>query len=53
MADSHVDARGVRGPGVHTRWPGLIEAYRDRLPVDADTRVVTLLEGDREQGASA
>ena len=45
MSDSHVDARGVRGPGVHTRWPGLIEAYRDRLPVDADTRVVTLLEG--------
>ena len=26
-------------------WPGLIEAYRDRLPVDADTPVVTLFEG--------
>ena len=26
-------------------WPGVIEAYRDRLPVDADTPVVTLLEG--------
>jgi threonine synthase len=26
-------------------WPGLIEAYRDRLPVAAGTRVVTLLEG--------
>ena len=26
-------------------WPGLIEAYRDRLPVAADTPVVTLLEG--------
>jgi len=27
-------------------WPGLIEAYRDRLPVTAATPVVTLLEGD-------
>jgi threonine synthase len=27
-------------------WPGLIEAYRDRLPVDASTPVITLLEGD-------
>jgi threonine synthase len=27
-------------------WPGLIEAYRDRLPVTADTPVVTLLEGN-------
>ena len=26
-------------------WPGLIEAYRDRLPVDADTPVITLCEG--------
>jgi len=26
-------------------WPGIIEAYRDRLPVDASTPVVTLLEG--------
>jgi threonine synthase len=26
-------------------WPGIIEAYRDRLPVDAATPVVTLLEG--------
>jgi threonine synthase len=26
-------------------WPGVIEAYRDRLPVSADTPVVTLLEG--------
>ena len=29
-----------------TPWPGLIEAYRDRLPVDATTPVVTLLEGN-------
>ncbi|MCJ7725139.1 MAG: threonine synthase [Acidimicrobiia bacterium] len=26
-------------------WPGIIEAYRDRLPVTAATPVVTLLEG--------
>ena len=29
----------------HSRWPGVVEAYRDRLPVDADTPVVTLAEG--------
>ena len=29
----------------HDSWPGVIEAYRDRLPVSADTPVVTLLEG--------
>ncbi|HEX8768279.1 MAG TPA: threonine synthase [Jatrophihabitans sp.] len=28
-----------------TAWPGLIEAYRDRLPVTARTPVVTLYEG--------
>jgi threonine synthase len=27
-------------------WPGIIEAYRDALPVGANTPVVTLLEGD-------
>jgi threonine synthase len=27
------------------RWPGVIDAYRDRLPVTADTPVVTLYEG--------
>jgi len=26
-------------------WPGVIEAYRDRLPVSASTPVITLLEG--------
>ncbi|MBT0568433.1 threonine synthase [Williamsia sp. CHRR-6] len=30
---------------VHTAWPGLIEAYRHRLPIDDDFTVVTLLEG--------
>ena len=34
-------AAGVRATG----WPGVIEAYRERLPVAADTPVVTLLEG--------
>ena len=29
-----------------TVWPGLIEAYRDRLPVSEQTPVVTLLEGN-------
>jgi len=28
-----------------TAWPGLIEAYRDRLPVTDSTPVVTLFEG--------
>jgi threonine synthase len=28
-----------------TAWPGLIEAYRDRLPVTAATPVITLYEG--------
>ncbi|ACY21157.1 threonine synthase [Gordonia bronchialis DSM 43247] len=32
------------GP-VHSGWPGLIEAYRSRLPVGDDWKVVTLLEG--------
>jgi threonine synthase len=30
---------------VGSAWPGLIEAYRDRLPVSADTPVITLYEG--------
>ena len=29
-----------------TRWPGIIEAYRDRLPVTDKTPVVTLNEGN-------
>ncbi|WNV74618.1 threonine synthase [Geodermatophilus sp. DSM 44513] len=34
----------VRGT-VSPQWPGLIEAYRSRLPVGPETRVVTLQEG--------
>ena len=30
---------------VHQAWPGLIEAYRDRLPVADDWTPITLLEG--------
>ncbi|EME20345.1 threonine synthase [Rhodococcus triatomae] len=30
---------------VHTPWPGLIEAYRDRLPIGENWKTVTLLEG--------
>ena len=35
-------SEGVRTVG----WPGVIEAYRDRLPVGPTTPVVTLLEGN-------
>src|SRR3954451_25297779 len=31
---------------VMAAWPGLIEAFRDRLPVTDQTPVVTLLEGN-------
>src|ERR1700744_127512 len=30
---------------IHKPWPGLIAAYRDRLPVGDDWTPVTLLEG--------
>jgi threonine synthase len=33
-------------PQTAQAWPGIIEAYRDRLPVDASTPIVTLLEGN-------
>ncbi|HEX3900167.1 MAG TPA: pyridoxal-phosphate dependent enzyme, partial [Mycobacteriales bacterium] len=32
-------------PGKHTPWRGVIEEYRDRLPVTEATPVVTLREG--------
>ncbi|MBI3692576.1 MAG: pyridoxal-phosphate dependent enzyme, partial [Mycolicibacterium aromaticivorans] len=35
----------IKASPVHTPWRGLIEAYRDRLPVGADWTPVTLLEG--------
>jgi threonine synthase len=39
-------AAGPRSPGRRfTAWPGLIEAYRERLPVSEATPVVTLREG--------
>src|SRR4051794_29224611 len=38
-----MSARAKRHP---VGWPGLITAYRDRLPVSDATPVVTLLEGD-------
>jgi threonine synthase len=31
--------------GLKTPWPGLIEAYREHLPVTESTPVITLLEG--------
>jgi len=30
---------------VHQRWPGLIEAYRSRIPLPEGTEIVTLFEG--------
>ncbi|MDN5759442.1 MAG: threonine synthase [Tomitella sp.] len=30
---------------VHHAWPGVIEAYRDRLPIGDDRKTVTLFEG--------
>ncbi|WP_431236952.1 threonine synthase [Mycolicibacterium aichiense] len=35
----------IKASPVHTPWRGLIEAYRDRLPVGPDWTPVTLLEG--------
>jgi threonine synthase len=31
---------------IAARWPGLIEAYREYLPVTSSTPVITLLEGN-------
>lgn len=30
---------------IHQPWPGLIAAYRDRLPVEDDWTPITLREG--------
>jgi threonine synthase len=32
-------------PAAHTRWPGLIDFYADRIAIPAGARVVTLFEG--------
>ena len=36
---------GTRRAGLQSPWPGVIEAYRHRLPDDAATPVITLREG--------
>ncbi len=38
-------ATGTPGTGATHVWRGIIEEYRDRMPVTADTPVVTLREG--------
>ena len=35
----------TRAGTVHQPWPGLIAAYRDRLPVEDNWTPITLLEG--------
>ena len=35
----------TRAEPVHKPWPGLIAAYRDRLPVEDTWKPITLLEG--------
>jgi threonine synthase len=48
MTTSAVD-RAEPPPGTPakglTRWPGIIEAYRSRMPVEPDWKIVTLNEG--------
>ncbi len=45
-ADDRSALGSDRAPGTgRPQWRGLIEEYRDRLPVSASTPVVTLLEG--------
>ncbi len=36
---------GIAQSAIHQPWPGVIAAYRDRLPVAADWTPITLLEG--------
>src|SRR5438552_3021801 len=42
MSQELSDATSRRAAGL---WPGVIERYRDRLPVTGDTPVITLYEG--------
>jgi threonine synthase len=40
-------SHGLRAQGLHTKaWRGVIETYRDRLPVPPGAKTVTLLEGN-------
>ena len=44
--DRRPDPRpGGVAPPPPGHWPGVIEAYRDRMPIEPDWRVVTLAEG--------
>jgi threonine synthase len=36
---------GIMGAGTRAGWPGVIEAYRDRMPVEPDWKIVTLGDG--------
>jgi threonine synthase len=36
----------MNGTGLHRPWRGLIDAYRERLPVGPETEAVTLYEGN-------
>ena len=42
---SEATGMGTAHTPVHRPWPGLINAYRDRLPVEAGWTPITLLEG--------
>jgi threonine synthase len=44
-ASAPLGAAGAAGPGGVHMWRGIIEEYRDRMPVTADTPIVTLREG--------
>ncbi|HET6636197.1 MAG TPA: threonine synthase [Streptomyces sp.] len=45
MEETSVQAAGAGGRAASRQWRGVIEEYRDRLPVSPDTPAVTLREG--------
>ena len=45
MSATRIDADTGSREAVHRPWPGLIAAYRDRLPVGDDWTPITLQEG--------